>query len=76
MLPLILLAAGTASMVATSGDNCPLALVAYYFSTESNLSLVASGCSSLTRFGCGRCSVAHLGSRAVRVLVTGIDGPS
>ncbi|CAO2162184.1 unnamed protein product [Urochloa humidicola] len=42
MLPLILLAAAATSTAAASGDCCPLALVAYYFTAESNLNFIAS----------------------------------
>ncbi|KAK8460116.1 hypothetical protein SEVIR_2G280350v4 [Setaria viridis] len=46
MLPLLLLVAGAASTAAASGDGCrvgcPLALAAYYFTAESNLTFIAS----------------------------------
>ncbi|XP_062199679.1 lysM domain receptor-like kinase 10 isoform X2 [Phragmites australis] len=46
MLPLLLLVAGAASTAAASGDGCrvgcPLALAAYYFSADSNLTFIAS----------------------------------
>ncbi|CAN6196576.1 unnamed protein product [Urochloa humidicola] len=46
MLPLLLLVTAAASTAAASGDGCrdgcPLALAAYYFTAESNLSFIAS----------------------------------